>query len=327
MTRSRTLPSVAAALALAALAAPGPAAARPHAVSVAVPGPGDLTLMHLEFKRGSARALPRFRGLPAEVRRTLRRARLAVIGSAMRLSRRRVIGTVVLLRKRGGRAAPGAVRVVVSRGVRARVTQRNVLRRRAPGSAGAAQSGMGFACDDAPILPLDTGAHAGFVAYDLGAFRLESDVAYRQKAPELAYDLYCDVYKPDLTPLLGSIGSRFPVSCTFTSTYIGAATDSDGNVVTEPSYMLGMNCSQTIDEVALVLHGAYVNFCEDSADRPCEVRTTTDERDTAVFRYQVRANLDASFFVRGDPPLQRGRRIDLVIDLADGGQIRDDQVM
>ncbi|HMJ02161.1 MAG TPA: hypothetical protein VK506_04415 [Conexibacter sp.] len=258
-----------------------------------------------------------------------------MIGSFMRTSPTRVIGSVVLLRAKGTRGAVSArrsLRVVVGGPVASIVTQRNVLRRRAPRSAGARAAG-----GEAPLFcatneGIVDGAyrsydHGEFLGVDFGGYRLKSEVRYEPDVPALAYGLYCDVYRPDLTPLLTAIGSRFPVSCTFTGTYIGAATDSGGNVLTEPSFVWGLQCSKTIDELALVVYEGYVKYCEDAADRPCSITTTTTQRDTALFQYRLPANMDWSVTIGGDPPLMRGGKIDLVIDLANGGQVRDEQVM
>jgi hypothetical protein len=103
--------------------------------------------------------------------------------------------------------------------------------------------------------------------------------------------------------------------------------DSDGNVLTDSSFAFGAGCSQTIDQAALVLYDAYVKICEDSADRPCVIGTTRTPRDTALFPYRIGAGMNWSVSIGGDPPFKRGDRIDIVIDLLDGGQVRDEQVM
>ena len=248
----------------------------------------------------------------------------------MRVSRTRVVGSVVLLRKKGGRPAGAArrsLRVLVDRPVRSILTQRNVLRRRAPRSAGVGAAQLGpIVCVTNEELMKGTQIHSEVV------FRDEDDEAipdavFADDTTALGYGLYCDVYSPGLSPLLESIGSRFPVSCTFSSTYIGAATDSEGNVLTEPSFVFGLQCSKTIDELALVVHDAYVKMCQDAEDRPCMIGMTTTLRDTALFPYRIQAGLDASVVIRGDPPFEKGDRIEIVIDLVDGAQMRDEQVM
>jgi hypothetical protein len=145
--------------------------------------------------------------------------------------------------------------------------------------------------------------------------------------PELGYGLYCDVYRPDLTPLLTAIGAQFPFSCTFSSTYVGPATDSEGNVLTEPTYLFGGRCDTVIDKLHLTLHDTFVKMCRDSSGRGCAVTTTRQERDTALFPYMIAAGMDWSLSIGGDPPLQRGDKVEVVIDLVDGGQVHYDQVM
>jgi hypothetical protein len=49
--------------------------------------------------------------------------------------------------------------------------------------------------------------------------------------------------------------------------------------------------------------------------------------DTALFPYRVRAGVDTSLVIRTEPPLEKGERYEVLIDLLDGGQVRDEQVM
>ena len=335
---ARTCAVVLAVCVAAILVLPTSADARPRALNVALPSPGDLTLMHVEFKRSVARSrrLPRYQGLSAATRRTLRRARVTVVGSATRMSSTRVIGTLVLLRREGGSSSATAqaarsLRVMVNRPVASVLMQRNVLRRRPPRGTGAEAAQGDILCGDnwwsEFIDDLDseqTNRVLLVMGYEPKGFQIEAEVAYTREAPALAYGLLCDVYPAESTGLLDDIGAQFPFSCRFSSTYIGAATDSEGNVITEPSFIFGGSCDKPLEKLHLTLHDVFVKMCRDSSGRTCEVSM---DRETALFPYSIPAGTDWSVSVGSDPPLGRGERIEIVIDLVDGGQIRDEQVM
>jgi hypothetical protein len=349
MARARTLTAVLAAMALAAAGLAGPAQARPRAVNVAIPSPGDVTLMHLKFKRSVARSrgrLPRFLLLNASAKRLLRRTNTAAIGSTVRVNKNLVVGTVVLVRrKRGGRAAAArtrALRVFLDRPVASKITQRNVLRRHPPKRAGASgEEAHGPSCTGETglftLLSGDTVPQGGWsfsLYYNDWDRLVEDDIDvestdWLRLSAALGYGLYCDSYDPDLTRLLAAMGSEFPFNCTFTSTFIGSATDENGNVLTEPTFQLDVECDVPVQEMEVRMVDEYrkIVTCKDSAGHACEVREGDSPADTALFADPLPANERRTYSITTDPRLQHGVKVDLVLDLFGPGEVSDQQVM
>ena len=162
MTRARSLILLAvAAAAVAAMAQP----AQARTLKAGLPSAGDITLVHVKFKRGVARSqrLPRF-GLSSRSTRLLRRYRVAVIGGSVRISGKQVVGSVLLMRARGrghtARTPRAAVARVATSAPAASVTvERNAIAdlRRERARASGEQANAPTACGETGLFSLMTG--------------------------------------------------------------------------------------------------------------------------------------------------------------------------
>jgi hypothetical protein len=354
---ARRLLTLLAALALLAAVAPGQAAARSRSIKVALPSAGDLTLAHVVFKRSVARSrrLPRFRLVSRRARRLLRRHGVVVLGGSIRLSRRRVVGSVLMLRRRPRRGRilipprGAAALLAANADVESVVVERNAiadLRRenaRAAGQrAGAAgeEANAPTACGETGLFslvqdhPNPTGAWSFGIYYNDWDRLVDFDPPPPRNGEDdtlmrLGYGIACGL--PDrfensplerwLDDLLFDLGAPSIVPFTIITTFVGSAVDSQGNVLTQPSFQVQIRVGVEVDGVLLGVEDRAVNYGEDSAGNDAVI-----QNGMALFPFVVPPGQDRAYTIRTDPPLMRGDEYILVID-TEQGNARVEDVM
>jgi hypothetical protein len=350
MTRTRQLMLALAALALLAAAAPGPAAARSRAVKVALPSPGDITLAHVVFKRSAARSrrLPRFRLVSRSTRRLLRRYGVGVLGGSIRLSRRRVVGSVLLLRKRPRRGRilippPGAAALVATDGrVQSVVVERNAIAdlRREKARAAGEEANAPTACGETGLFTLLSGDTLPRGGWSFGLYYNNWDrlIDFDEPPPNygeaatlmlVGYGIACGFperfedtpFEVAYDDFVFDLGAPPPVTCNLFTTFIGSATDSEGHVLTQPIFQVRIRCGIEIDGVLLGVEDKAPTRCADSAGHQCVI-----QGGAALFPFTVPAFQDRSFSIETDPALMRGDAFRIEIDTREGN-VRELDVM
>ena len=91
--------------------------------------------------------------------------------------------------------------------------------------------------------------------------------------------------------LLRASGPDLPREVTF----IGAATDSEGNVLNDPAFLFDFRCDRPVQSFGITLDDLQVRDCKDAAGNVCRVFSTRSPSDTAVFLTPVPANESWSF--------------------------------
>jgi hypothetical protein len=348
MTRTRC--AILLAIVAAALAAT-PAAAEARALKAGLPSAGDITLVHVKFERSaaSARRLPRLRLASAATRRVLRRYRVAVIGGSFRLSRKQVVGSVLMMRKRGGRVSrtprAAAARIAANAPVASVTVERNAIAdlRRERARASGEEANAPTACGETGLFTLLSGdtlppGNFSFDLYynnwdqliDFGDPAVERDkLAELLRLTELGYGLACGQtarLDPDaqlsLDDFIKSLGATPPgPDCGIITTYVGPATDGEGHILTQPLVNVSLRCSATINGVTITLPEHMPIRCSDSAGHDCTIQGPM-----ALFPFTVPAFEDRSYGVTADPPLERGDPLDIWIE-SDRGDLREHAVM
>jgi len=346
MTRLRSI--ILLAIAAAALAA-APASADARTLKAGLPSAGDITVVHVKFARGVAQ-LPRFRLASQSTRRLLRRYRVAVIGGSFRLSGRQVVGSVLLMRGRGrGRVArtPRGARARIEVGAQAAsvTVERNTITdlRREQARASGEEANAPTACGETGLFTLLSGDTLPPGGWSFGLYYNDWDRLIDFSDPgvegfdrvellrvlELTYGVACgrtEDLDPDaqlsLDDFIASLGATPPgPACGIITTYVGPATDGQGNVLTQPLVSVSVRCAATINGVTITVPGHTPIRCNDSAGNDCTI-----QGDLALFPFSVPANEDRSYGVTTDPPLERGDRLELLIE-TNRRDIRDEQVM
>jgi hypothetical protein len=336
------------AAAVAALAA-APASAEARTLKAGLPSAGDVTVVHVKFARGVAQ-LPRFRLVSRSTRGLLRRYRVAVIGGSFRLSRRQVVGSVLLMRKRG----PGRV-ARTPRGARARIevaaraasvtVERNTIAdlRHERARASGEQANAPTACGETGLFTLLSGDTLPASNWSFGLYyndwdRLidfsdpgveRSDVAEVLRIFELTHGVACgrtDDFDPDaqlsLDDFIASLGATPPApACNILTTFVGPATDGEGNILTQPVVNISLRCDSPITGITFGIPDHTPTRCSDSAGHDCTI-----EDGKAVFPFLLPPFEDRSYGITTDPPLERGDHLDIFLD-SPRGDVEDHQVM
>ncbi len=345
MTRTRCV--ILLALAAAALAAtPLPAEAR--TLKAALPSAGDITLVHVKFERSVARSqrLPRFRLVSAATRQALRRYRVAVIGGSFRISRRQVVGSVLLMRGRGRAQLPRTPRAAVARlevnaPVASVTVERNAIAdlRRERARASGEQANAATACGETGLFTLLMGDTLPAGGWSFGLYYNDWDRLIDFDDPnverfdrrelleilEATYGIACGEttgIQSSYNEFIRSLGATPPgPGCNILTSYIGPATDGEGNILTQPLVNIAIRCDSPLTAITFAIPDHTPIRCTDSAGHDC---TIADGK--AVFPFGLPAFEDRSFGITTDPPLERGDFLDIYID-SPRGDVEDHQVM
>ncbi len=348
MARMRTVILLLAALAAtAALAQP----AQARALKAGLPSAGDITLVHVKFKRSVAQSqrLPRF-GLASRSKRLLRRLHVAVIGGSVRISRGQVVGSVLLMRALGrGRTARtprAAVAHVAASAPAASVTvERNAIAdlRRERARASGEQANAPTACGETGLFSLMTGDALPPGNWSFGIYYNDWDrlVDFSEPAVEryngaellrileVTYGIGCgetDSFAPGVqssyNDFIRSLGARPPgPDCGILTTYVGSATDEQGNVLTQPLVNIAIRCDSPLTGITFAIPDHMPIRCTDSAGHDCTIQDGK-----AVFPFPLAPFEDRSYGITTDPPLERGDFLDIYIE-SPRGNVEDHQVM
>lgn len=329
-----------------------PASADARTLKAGLPSAGDVTVVHVKFARSvaSAAKLPRFRLVSRGTRPLLRRYRVAVIGGSFRLSRRQVVGSVLLMRKRGkGRVARTPRRALARIASDARIAsvtvERNAIAdlRRGRARAAGEQANAPTACGETGLFSLLSGDALPEGGWSFGLYYNNWDAlidfsdptvegstdAELRKVAEILYGVACEQterFSPEtqkaLDDLFLGLGAERPgPSCGILTTYVGPATDGEGNFLTQPSVNVSIRCEATVNGVTITIDDHTPIRCLDSAGNECTI-----QGNLAVFPFPVPMGEDRSYGLTTDPPLERGDRLELLIE-TNRGDIRDEQVM
>jgi hypothetical protein len=109
--------------------------------------------------------------------------------------------------------------------------------------------------------------------------------------------------------------------CIVFTSYVGPARDSEGNVLTQPSLSSGIQCNSEINGVTFRIPDHMPIRCQDSAGHECSI-----QGDMAVFPFVLAPFENWTFNLETNPPLERGDRVQLLID-TDRGNARVEDVM
>jgi hypothetical protein len=338
MTRAPLVLTALAVLALLAAATPASAAAaRQPALKVPLPSAGDITVAHIVFKRSVAhsRRLPDLRLVSASTRRVLRRYGVAVVGGSFRLTRRQVVGSVVLMRARGKRRAArtprtAAARIAADAPVASAIVERNAIadlrreRARASGEIANAPTVTGetglFTLLSGDTLP--QGGWSFSLYYnnwdrlvDFSDAAVEGDddaesLMFHRLSVALGYGI-TDRWDPSVLvsydEFLNDLGAVPPGPSLFIlTTYIGPAVDSQGNVLTQPSLSTTIRSDTLITGLTLTIPGHVPTFCQDSAGHDCVI-----QGGTAQFPFLVPPLETRYYNLVTDPPLERGDQVQI----------------
>ena len=336
------------AIAAAALAAT-PAAAQGRTVKAGLPSAGDITVVHVKFARGVTQ-LPRLRIASQSTRRLLRRYRVAVIGGSVRIARRQVVGSVLLMRAKGRgrvRRTPRAAAALLATGAPAAsvTVERNAIAdlRRERARASGEQANAPTACGETGLFTLLTGDTLPAGGWSFGLYYNDWDRLIDFSDPgverldraellrilELGYGVACgrtDDLDPDaqlsLDDFIASLGATPPgPACNILTTYVGPATDGEGHILTQPLVNISLRCDAPLTGVTFGVPDHMPIRCSDSAGHDC---TIVDGK--AVFPFLVPPFEDRSYGITTDPPLERGDQLDIFLD-SPRGDIEDHQVM
>ena len=337
MTRARSVVLTAVAVAL-VVATPPVAEAR--TVKVPLPSAGDLTLAHVVFKRSAALAhrLPKLGLVGRGSRPALRRYRVAVVGGSFRLSGKRVVGSVLLMRKRPNRHVArtpraAAARIASNAPIASATVERNVIAdlRRDGARASGEEMNAPTACGETGLFSLLSGdtippGTASFGLYYNNWDRMirfsdpaveRSDGAESLRLMELTYAIGCGethLLDPEAErwyqDLIKSLGARPPgAACGIITTYVGPATDGEGHVLTEALVDVSIRCNAQINSVTFTITGHTPTRCSDSAGHDCMI-----DGGAAVFPYLVAPYETRSFDVTTDPPVFHSDLLELIIE-------------
>ena len=351
MTHARSLiPLVVAAAALAAT--PVAAQARSPVMKAGLPSAGDLTLVHVKFARSvaSARRLPNFRLVSQGTRKLLRRYRVAVIGGSVRISRRQVVGSVLLMRARGGgrvartpRAA--AARIAANAPVASVTVERNAIAdlRRERARASGEQANAATACGETGLFTLLSGDTLPAGGWSFGLYYNDWDRLIDFDDPnverfdrtellrilEVTYGIACGEtgsfdtgVQSSYDEFIRGLGATPPgPGCNILTTYIGPATDGEGNILTQPIVNIAIRCDSPLTAITFAIPDHMPIRCTDSAGHDCTIQDGK-----AVFPFPLAPFEDRSYGITTDPPLERGDFLDIYIE-SPRGDVEDHQVM
>jgi hypothetical protein len=328
---------------LAATAAPA------HAVKVPLPSAGDFTLAHLVFKPSAAHAgkLPKLR---LSGRAVLRRYRVAVVGGAFRLSRKRVVGSALLMRKRPSRRVArtpraAAARITANAPIASATVERNAIAdlRRERAHASGEEANAPSACGETGLFSLLSGDTIPPGNWSFGLYYNNWDRIVDFSDPmiehmrgaellrlmEVTYGIGCGddaTFGPGVrssyNDLIRSLGAQAPgPSCGILTTYVGPATDGEGHILTQPLVNVSLSCSVTIQGVTITIPDHLPTMCRDSVGNDCTI-----QGNLAIFPFDVPGGEDRSYSVATDPPLERGLHMQMELETPQG-VVREDQVM
>jgi hypothetical protein len=350
MTRMQRAILLAAAIAVMAAT---PAAAEARTLKAGLPSAGDITLVHVKFERSVARAgrLPRVQLVSKSTRRLLRRYDVAVIGGSFRISRRQVVGSVLLMRARGGGRVPRTPRAAVAllevnAPVASVTVERNAIAdlRRERARASGEQANAPTACGETGLFSLLSGdtlpsGNWSFGLYyngwdklvDFEGLTSETDPAeWARLSTALGYGVACgktllfeDVdLQLSYDDFLRSLGAGVPgPGCRLFTTYVGPATDGEGNILTQPFVDIAIRCDSPLTAITFAIPDHVPIRCSDSTGHDC---TIADGK--AVFPLLLPPFEDRSFGITTEPPLERGDFLDIYLD-SPRGDVEDHQVM
>ena len=347
MTRMRSVILLMTALAAsAAMALPAQAQAR--TLKAALPSAGDISLVHVKFERGVARgrSLPSFRLASAATRRALRRYRVAVIGGSFRISRRQVVGSVLLMRARGRGQLPRTPRAAVARldvnaPVASVTVERNAIAdlRRERVRASGEQANAATACGETGLFTLLMGDTLPAGGWSFGLYYNDWDRLIDFDDPnverfngrelleilEATYGIACGEtagVQSSYNEFIRSLGATPPgPGCNILTSYIGPATDGEGNILTQPLVNIAIRCDSPLTGITFAIPDHMPIRCTDSAGHDCTI-----EDGKAVFPFPLAPFEDRSYGITTDPPLERGDFLDIYID-SPRGDVEDHQVM
>jgi len=334
--------------ACAAVAVPPAAQAAPRDVKAGLPRAGDVTLVSMKFARSASRSrrLPRLALAPGKTRRVLKRYGVAVVGGSFRISKRQVVGAAVLMRKRGargGRTPRAAVASPVANAPATSVTvERNAIADLRRARASGEQANAPTVCGETGLFSLLAGDKLPPGSWSFSLYYndwdrliefsdrgLERPKEEELTMVELVFGMGCEkteLIERDkqgaLDDFIKSLGAPLPgPDCTFLTTYIGPATDGQGNILTPPAVSSSIQCTSLLNSVTLSVPNHTPIRCEDSAGNDCTIRG-----DEAVFPFLLTPFESRGYNLVTDPPLERGDRLELELD-SNRGDLNEQQVM